>query len=65
MIVKWPAKVKAGSNTEHVYALWDVMPTLADKAQVKLPTEGDGIPFFTRFDWKKSKTTRFFVLGIS
>jgi arylsulfatase A-like enzyme len=55
MIVKWPAKVKAGSKTEHVSAFWDVMPTLADIAQVKSPTEGDGISFLPALIGKNQK----------
>ena len=55
MIVKWPAKVKAGSKTEHVSAFWDVMPTLADIAQVKSPTEGDGISFLPALIGNKQK----------
>jgi arylsulfatase A-like enzyme len=55
MIVKWPAKVKAGSKTEHVSAFWDVMPTLADIVQVKSPTEGDGISFLPALIGNKQK----------
>jgi arylsulfatase A-like enzyme len=55
MIVKWPAKVKAGSKTGHVSAFWDVMPTIADIAQVKSPIESDGISFLPTLIGKKQK----------
>jgi arylsulfatase A-like enzyme len=55
MIVKWPAKVKAGSKTEHVSAFWDVMPTLAEIAHLKTPIESDGISFLPALIGKKQK----------
>lgn len=41
-LVRWPGRVAAGSVTEHVAALWDLMPTFAAAAGVELtvPTEG-------------------------
>lgn len=53
MIVKWPAKVKAGTKTENISAFWDVMPTLADIANVKTPKESDGISFLPTLLGKK------------
>jgi arylsulfatase A-like enzyme len=35
MIVRWPGKVKAGAVSNHPWAFWDVMPTLADLAGVR------------------------------
>jgi arylsulfatase A len=45
MIVRWPVKVKAGSQSDHISAFWDVMPTLAEIIDVKPPNEMDGISF--------------------
>ena len=55
MIVKWPAKVKAGTKTENVSAFWDVMPTLAAVANVKTPKESDGISFLPTLLGKNQK----------
>jgi len=45
MIAKWPAKIKAGSATDHISAFWDIMPTLADAIGKKLNHNIDGISF--------------------
>ncbi|NND05320.1 MAG: arylsulfatase [Saprospiraceae bacterium] len=45
MIAKWPAKIGAGSITDHLSAFWDVLPTFCDVAQVEIPKDIDGISF--------------------
>ena len=47
MIVRYTNKIKAGTTTNHISAFWDIMPTLADIVNVKLPKdeETDGISF--------------------
>ncbi|PKI16675.1 arylsulfatase [Colwellia sp. 12G3] len=42
-IAWWPGKIKENTNSNHVSAFWDIMPTLADLAEVKAPAETDGI----------------------
>jgi len=42
MIVWWPDWVEAGRVSDQVWAMWDVMPTLAEIIRAKRP-EGDGI----------------------
>jgi len=42
-IARWPGKIKENSNSDHVSAFWDIMPTLADVAEVKAPPDTDGI----------------------
>ncbi|GAF02137.1 arylsulfatase [Saccharicrinis fermentans] len=44
-IVKWPAKVKAGTQSDHVSAFWDFLPTCADIAGVNIDHSIDGISF--------------------
>ncbi len=44
-IVRWPGVVKAGSTSDHVWAFWDVFPTLCDLAQTSPPPGLDGISF--------------------
>ena len=45
MIACWPAKITAGSSTDHISAFWDVMPTLADLTGITLSKDIDGISF--------------------
>lgn len=45
MIVRWPDHIQAGSKTAHISSFWDVMPTLADAASTKAPSDIDGISF--------------------
>jgi len=45
MITRWPAKVEPGAETSHISAFWDVMPTLAEMAGVRLSDTLDGISF--------------------
>lgn len=44
-IVKWPGKVEPGSESNHVSAFWDFLPTCAEIAGVKVTSENDGISF--------------------
>ena len=43
LIVKWPGKTKPGTQTEHVSAFWDFLPTLAEIVGEKIEGEIDGI----------------------
>jgi len=45
MIVWWPGKINMGTTSDHLSAFWDVMPTLAEIAGAKNPTNIDGISF--------------------
>ena len=44
-LVRWPAKIKAGTTTDHPSALWDVLPTFCDIAAVEPPKNIQGISF--------------------
>jgi arylsulfatase A len=55
MIIKWPAKVKAGSVSEHISAFWDIMPTLAEITGTQAPEGIDGISFLPELTGKKQK----------
>ena len=43
MIVRWPARVPAGSVSDQVWAMWDVLPTVAEMVRAKTPPKLDGI----------------------
>ncbi len=45
MIVVWEGKIKPGSETGHISAFWDVLPTLAEIAGARTPENIDGISF--------------------
>jgi arylsulfatase A-like enzyme len=45
MIAWWPGRIKPGSETEHVSAFWDVLPTMAALTGAELPVEVDGLSF--------------------
>jgi arylsulfatase A-like enzyme len=47
MIARWPGKIQAGAVSDFAGAFWDVMPTLAELANVedKLPAGIDGVSF--------------------
>lgn len=45
MIASWPGVIEPGSQTDHLSAQWDVMPTLSDIAGVDAPDNIDGISF--------------------
>jgi arylsulfatase A len=42
MIARWPGTIPAGRVSDHVWAHWDVLPTLADVAGAKPPSAIDG-----------------------
>jgi arylsulfatase A-like enzyme len=45
LLARWPGHIKAGSTTDHVCAFYDFLPTAADLAGVKPPSNIDGISF--------------------
>lgn len=45
MIARWPGKIEAGSETDHVSAQWDLLPTVADLTGGTAPGNVDGISF--------------------
>ncbi len=55
MIVKWANTIHPGSKSNHVSAFWDIMPTLADIANVATPENIDGISFLPELMGKKQK----------
>ena len=53
-MVAWcPGTIKAGAQSDHISAFWDVMPTLAELTGTVLPEQTDGISFLPTFVIKK------------
>jgi len=45
MIARWPGKVAAGSETDHISAHWDLLPTTAELTGADVPKGIDGVSF--------------------
>ncbi len=43
MIACWPGKIAAGSESDHISAFWDMVPTFNELAGVSVPEDSDGI----------------------
>lgn len=43
MIAVWPGKIRAGTTSDQVWAMWDFLPTVADITGAKAPSGLDGI----------------------
>jgi arylsulfatase A-like enzyme len=44
MVAQWPGTIPAGRVSDHVWAHWDVLPTLASIAGARIPPGIDGVP---------------------
>jgi arylsulfatase A-like enzyme len=42
-IASWPAKIKAGTTSDHVSAFWDFLPTMAELTDQAVEVEVDGV----------------------
>ena len=45
LIAVWPGKIPAGRESDEPWAFWDILPTLAEVAEVKVPRNIDGISY--------------------
>jgi arylsulfatase len=45
MIASWPGKIAPGSESDHLSAFWDLLPTLCEVAGASIPEEVDGISY--------------------
>ncbi|MFP6695234.1 MAG: sulfatase-like hydrolase/transferase, partial [Pirellulales bacterium] len=45
LVARWPGKIKPASESDHLSAFWDVMPTIAELAGVRPPKQTDGVSF--------------------
>lgn len=55
MIARWPGKIKPNSQSDHISAFWDVMPTICEIAKTKTPNKIDGISFLPEMLGKRQK----------
>jgi len=61
MLVRWPAKVKAGSKAIHISAFWDILPTFAEVCGITPPANIDGISFLPTLLGKKDQQEHEFL----
>ena len=54
MIVVWEGKIKPNTQSNHICASWDIMPTVCEMANVA-PTPNDGISFVPELLGEKQK----------
>ncbi len=45
MIASWPGKITPGSESGHISAFWDLLPTLSEVAGADIPVDVDGISY--------------------
>jgi arylsulfatase A-like enzyme len=57
MIASWPAQVKGGSQTNHISAFWDILPTFSDIVGVNTEGTLDGISFLPTLLGQESQLT--------
>jgi len=55
LLVKWPGKIKAGTETNHISAFWDLLPTLAEISGSETPADIDGISYLPVLLGKKNQ----------
>ena len=55
MVARWPGKIQPGSETDHISAFWDVLPTITDIVGGDPPDGIDGISFLPTLLGQKKK----------
>ncbi|MCF7955057.1 MAG: arylsulfatase [Phycisphaerae bacterium] len=55
MIARWPGKIKPNTQTDHISAFWDVLPTLCEIANIEPLKNIDGISFLPTMLGEKQK----------
>jgi arylsulfatase A-like enzyme len=60
MIARWPGVVPAGRVSNHVWAHWDMLPTLADMAGARAPAGLDGLSMAPALRGRSQSTHPFF-----
>ena len=45
MVASWPGKIESGTESDHISAFWDLLPTLCDVAGADIPEDLDGISY--------------------
>ena len=59
MIASWPLKIGKGLISNHISAFWDVLPTICEITEIKIPVQTDGISFLPELLGKKQKAHQY------
>jgi arylsulfatase A len=59
MIARWPGNIKPNSQTDHISAFWDVLPTMCEIANITPPKNIDGISFVPTMLGEKQKQHKY------
>lgn len=43
LLVRWPGHIEPGSESDHISAHWDALPTMCELAGIEVPDDTDGI----------------------
>ncbi len=58
-IASWPGKIKAGSESNHISAFWDMLPTFCEISQQPIPPNRDGISLLPELMGQKQSTHKY------
>ena len=61
-IARWPGKVRAASETDHVSAFWDFLPTACEIVGAESPADIDGISYLPALLGKRRKQKKHDVM---
>jgi len=60
MLAQWPGTIPVGRVSDHIWAHWDVLPTLAEIAGAPVPRAIDGVPMTRALRGEPQPTHEFF-----
>ena len=63
-IARWPSKIKANSTSETMLSLVDVLPTILEITDTKIPDDIDGRSFYQTLQGSKEKVNDY-LFGVS
>ncbi len=63
LIVRWPGKIKQGSESDLLTAGYDYMPTFAEVMGVKVPKGKDGVSFLPTLLGKKQNLREYIIVN--
>ena len=64
MIARWPGTIPAGRVSDHPWAHWDMLPTLAELAGAKAPPGIDGVSMARALKGERAAGARLPLLGV-
>ncbi|MBK8946870.1 MAG: arylsulfatase [Ignavibacteriae bacterium] len=63
-IASWPNKIKTNSQSDHISAFWDILPTLCDIQNIPTPKNIDGNSFMPTLFGKKQEQPNYLYFEI-